>query len=101
MTTNKLQFIVDERTRLENEGLLVKVRTIESAQGAWIRVDGNRVLNLCSNNYLGFANHPRLKAAAQEAIDEFGVGPAAVRSIAGTTILHTKLEEKLARFKRV
>jgi glycine C-acetyltransferase len=101
MTTNKLQFIIDERARLENEGLLVKVRTIESAQGAWIRVDGNRVLNLCSNNYLGFANHPRLKAAAQGAIYEFGVGPAAVRSIAGTTILHTKLEEKLARFKRV
>ncbi len=101
MTTNKLQFIVDERARLENEGLLVKVRTIESAQDAWIRVDGNRVLNLCSNNYLGFANHPRLKAAAQAAIDEFGVGPAAVRSIAGTTILHTKLEETLARFKRV
>jgi glycine C-acetyltransferase len=101
MTTNKLQFIMDERARLENEGLLVKVRTIESAQGAWIHVDGSRVLNLCSNNYLGFANHPRLKAAAQAAIDEFGVGPAAVRSIAGTTILHTKLEEKLARFKHV
>jgi glycine C-acetyltransferase len=101
MMTNKLQFIIDERSRLENEGLLVKVRTIESAQGAWIHVDGNRVLNLCSNNYLGFANHPRLKAAAQAAIEEFGVGPAAVRSIAGTTILHTRLEEKLSRFKRV
>jgi glycine C-acetyltransferase len=101
MTTDKLQFIIDERSRLENEGLLVKVRTVESAQGAWIRVDGKRVLNLCSNNYLGLADHPRLKAAARTAIDEFGVGPAAVRSIAGTTILHTKLEEKLARFKRV
>jgi glycine C-acetyltransferase len=101
MTADKLQFIVDERMRLENEGLLVKVRTIGSAQGAWINVDGQRVLNLCSNNYLGLANHPRLKEAAQDAIDEFGVGPAAVRSIAGTTILHTELEEKLARFKRV
>jgi len=58
-------------------------------------------LNLCSNNYLGFANHPSLKTAAQKAIDEFGVGPAAVRTIAGTTILHTKLEEQLARFKGV
>jgi glycine C-acetyltransferase len=101
MTINKLQFIEDERARLEREGLLVNVRIIESAQGAWIRIDGKRVLNLCSNNYLGFANHPQLKDAAQAAIDEFGVGPAAVRSIAGTTILHTKLEEKLARFKRV
>jgi glycine C-acetyltransferase len=101
MDIDKLQFIVDERKRLEDEGLLVKVRTIGSAQGAWIEVDGNKALNLCSNNYLGFANHPRLKAAAQAAIEKFGVGPAAVRSIAGTTVLHTELEEKLAHFKHV
>ena len=67
----------------------------------WITVDGKQVLNLCSNNYLGFANHARLKEAAKSAIDEFGVGPAAVRTIAGTTVLHNALEEKLARFKRV
>ena len=100
-TVDKLQFIVDEHARLEGEGLLVNVRTIESAQGAWITVDGRKVLNLCSNNYLGFANHPRLRQAAQQAIEQFGVGPAAVRSIAGTTVLHTELEKKLARFKRV
>jgi glycine C-acetyltransferase len=98
---DKLQFIRDERARLEREGLLISVRTIESAQDAWISVDGKKVLNLCSNNYLGFANHPRLKEAARVAIDEFGVGPAAVRTIAGTTVLHNVLEEKLARFKRV
>jgi glycine C-acetyltransferase len=98
---DKLQFITDERARLEREGLLVNVRTIESPQGAWITVDGKKVLNLCSNNYLGFANHPRLKQAAKQAIDQFGVGPAAVRSIAGTMVLHTELEKKLARFKRV
>jgi glycine C-acetyltransferase len=98
---DKLQFISDERARLEREGLLVNVRTIESPQGAWITVDGRKVLNLCSNNYLGFANHPQLKQAAQQAIEKFGVGPAAVRSIAGTMILHTELEKKLARFKRV
>ena len=100
-TIDKLQFIADERSRLEAEGLWVRVRTIESAQGAWITVDGRKVLNLCSNNYLGFANHPRLRQAAQQAIEQFGVGPAAVRSIAGTTTLHTELEKKLARFKRV
>jgi len=100
-THNKLQFIVDERERLKSEGLLINLRTIESPQGAWIVVDGKKVLNLCSNNYLGFANHPYLKKAAQIAIDKFGVGPAAVRSIAGTTVLHTELEQKLARFKRV
>lgn len=98
---DKLQFIVDERNRLEKEGLLVNVRTIESAQGAWITVEGRKVLNLCSNNYLGFANHPKLLQAAQAAMGKFGVGPAAVRSIAGTTTLHAELEEKLARFKRV
>src|SRR5439155_16492127 len=98
---DKLQFIRDERARLEREGLLVRPRTVESPQGAWIVVDGRKVLNLCSNNYLGFANHPELKEAARKAIDEFGVGPAAVRTIAGTTRLHTALEERLARFKRV
>ncbi len=100
-TDDKLQFILDERSRLEKEGLLINLRTIESPQGAWIHVDGRRVLNLCSNNYLGLANHPKLKQAAREAIERFGVGPAAVRSIAGTTVLHTELEQKLARFKHV
>jgi glycine C-acetyltransferase len=98
---DKLQFILDERERLEKEGLLIRPRTIESAQGAWIAVDGHRVLNLCSNNYLGMANHPQLRKAAQAAVDRYGVGPAAVRSIAGTMVLHTELEKKLARFKRV
>ncbi len=97
----KLQFISDERARLEKEGLLINLRTIESPQGAWITVDGSRVLNLCSNNYLGMANHPQLKEAASRAIDEYGVGPAAVRTIAGTMVLHTELEQKLARYKRV
>jgi glycine C-acetyltransferase len=97
----KLQFILDERARLEREGLLINLRTIESPQGAWITVDGKRVLNLCSNNYLGMANHARLKEAAQAAIEKFGVGPAAVRSIAGTMTLHVELEKKLAHFKRV
>ncbi|MBN1569829.1 MAG: glycine C-acetyltransferase [Acidobacteria bacterium] len=98
---DRLQFIADERQRLEKEGLLVHIRTIESPQGAWITVDGKKVLNLCSNNYLGFANHPLLKKAAQNAIETYGVGPAAVRSIAGTMSLHTELEKKLAHFKRV
>jgi glycine C-acetyltransferase len=101
MDSDKLQFILDEKSRLESEGLLVRIRTIGSPQGSWITVDGKKVLNLCSNNYLGFANDPRLKLAAQNAIEQFGVGPAAVRSIAGTTVLHTELEKKLARFKRV
>src|SRR5262249_9112411 len=86
---------------LENEGLLINIRTIGSAQDAWIVVDGQRVLNFCSNNYLGFANNPRLCAAAKAALDQYGVGPAAVRSIAGTQTLHQVLESQLAEFKNV
>ena len=64
-------------------------------------VDGKHVLNFCSNNYLGLANHPQLVAAAKEAVDEMGVGPAAVRTIAGTMDLHLELEQRLAAFKGV
>jgi glycine C-acetyltransferase len=97
---DRLQFIRDERARLEREGLLIRFRTLESPQGAWITVDGRKVLNLCSNNYLGLANHPALKEAAHKAIEDFGVGPAAVRTIAGSMSLHAELEEKLSRFKK-
>lgn len=99
--STKLQWIETELANLKEQGLFNTIRTIGTPQGAWIEVDGRRVLNLCSNNYLGLANHPRLKDAAKTAIDEMGVGPAAVRSIAGTTTLHTTLEERLARFKGV
>jgi glycine C-acetyltransferase len=64
-------------------------------------VDGKRALNFCSNNYLGLANHPKLVKAAKEAIDRYGVGPGAVRTIAGTMDLHVKLEQRLAEFKGV
>jgi glycine C-acetyltransferase len=97
----KFDFIVDELQQLKDSGLYNPTRTIESAQGAWIVADGARVLNLCSNNYLGLANEPRLKEAAIQAIEQFGVGPGAVRSIAGTMSLHLKLEEALADFKGV
>ncbi|MGH7495145.1 MAG: glycine C-acetyltransferase [bacterium] len=97
----KLAFLDQELQVLREQGQFIDIRTIESAMGAWIQVDGKRVLNLCANNYLGFANHPALKAAAAKAIEEYGVGPAAVRSIAGTQKVHLELEEKLARFKKV
>ena len=95
----KLDFLVEEVEALKREGLYTTIRTIGSPQGAWIVVDGKKVLNMCANNYLGFANHPKLKEAAKKAIDDFGVGPAAVRTIAGTMSLHLELEEKLAKFK--
>ncbi len=98
---NKLYFITEELKGLKDNGLLVPVRTIEGPQGAWITVDGKKVLNLCSNNYLGFANNAQLKSASQKAIDAYGVGPAAVRTIAGTTNIHKELERKLTLFKEV
>jgi glycine C-acetyltransferase len=65
----------------------------------WVTIDGRKLLNFCANNYLGLANHPRLRAAAQKAIDSYGVGPGAVRTIAGTMSLHIELEKRLAAFK--
>jgi glycine C-acetyltransferase len=97
----KLAWIAQELENLRAQGLYNNIRTIDSPQGAWLTVDGRRVLNFCSNNYLGLANHPRLTAAAKAAIDEYGIGPAAVRSIAGTMTLHTELERRLAEFKGV
>jgi len=71
------------------------IRTIGSALDSWIIVNGKKVLDMCSNNYLGLANHPELKKAAIEGINEYGVGPAAVRSIAGTTEKHLELRKKI------
>lgn len=96
---NTLDFITEELGKLKESGIFVNIRTIEGPQGAWITVDGKKVFNLCSNNYLGLANDPQLKSAAQKAIETYGVGPAAVRTIAGTTTLHKELERKLALFK--
>ena len=97
----KLDFIAKEMNDLREQGLFKTIRTIGSPQGAWIEADGKHVLNMCSNNYLGFANDARLKKAAIEGIEKYGVGPGAVRTIAGTMTLHKVLEEKLARFKKV
>ncbi len=97
--STKLQWISDELNNLRQQGLYNNIRTIGSPQGAWIVVDGKRVLNFCSNNYLGLANDPRLRDAAKKAIDQFGAGPAAVRTIAGTLTLHRELESRLAKFK--
>lgn len=98
---DKLQWIHDEIQKLKDDGLYNRIRTLSSPQGAWLVVDGKRVLNFCSNNYLGLANHPRIVQAAQEAVKKYGVGPAAVRSIAGTMDLHLELERRLAAFKGV
>lgn len=97
---SRMDFIDIELERLKTEGMYNQIRTIESAQGSWIVIDGKKVLNLCSNNYLGLANDPRLKKNAAEALECWGVGPGAVRSIAGTMSLHDELERKLSAFKK-
>ena len=98
---DKLQWIHTEIQSLKDAGLYNRIRTLSSPQGAWLVVDGKRALNFCSNNYLGLANHPYLIQAAQSAVNQYGVGPAAVRTIAGTMDLHVKLEERMAAFKGV
>ncbi len=99
--SHKVDWIQTELDTLQSSGALNRIRTIGSAQGAWLEVDGKKVLNFCSNNYLGLANHPKVVKAAQDATAKYGVGPGAVRSIAGTMTLHLELEQKLAHFKGV
>jgi len=99
--TGKTAFIRDEVQALKDQGLYNTIRTIDGPQGAHLTVNGQSVLNFCSNNYLGLANDQRLVDAAVAALDRYGVGPGAVRTIAGTMMIHTELEEALARFKGV
>ena len=98
---NKTDWIAQEIAQLKAQGLFTTIRTLQSSQGAWLIVDGKRVLNFSSNNYLGLASDPRLVEAAKSAMGKYGVGPAAVRSIAGTMELHVELERRLAAFKGV
>ena len=100
MTINKTQWISDAIADLKTAGLFNTIRTIDSPMDGRVTIDGREMLNFCANNYLGLANDPRIKQAAKDAIDAYGVGPGAVRTIAGTMTLHNVLEEALARFKK-
>jgi len=99
MSNDALAWIEDELAQLDAAGLRTTIRTIDSPMDARVTIGGQRLLNFCANNYLGLANHPRLRDAAKRAIDAFGIGPGAVRTIAGTMSLHLELEQKLAEFK--
>jgi glycine C-acetyltransferase len=99
--SDKLAWIDQEIQTLHDSGLYNTIRTLDSPQGAWLKVDGKTVLNFCSNNYLGLANHPEIVKAAKKAIDKMGVGPGAVRTIAGTMSLHIELDKRMAAFKKV
>jgi len=91
--------IAEEIARLKAEGLYIRPRVLEAPQEPVTRVEGREVVNLASNNYLGFANHPYLKEKARQYLEKWGVGSGAVRTIAGTFPYHLELEEALARFK--
>ena len=98
---DRLDFMRQELEAAKAEKRYINIRTMDSPADGWMVVDGKRVLNFCTNNYLGLANHPVLKEAALKAIEQWGVGPAAVRTIAGTQRLHVECERRLAEFKRV
>lgn len=94
-----LAFLGDELADLRAKHLYRPLRVMSSEQGPLAVVDGREVISLSSNDYLGLTHHPRLKAAAVEAVREYGAGSGAVRTIAGTMSLHETLEADLAAFK--
>ena len=99
--TNPLSFLTEQLDELKAKGTHFKLRVLDDEQAPVCTFDGKRVINLASNNYLGFTTHPKLREAALEATRKYGVGSGAVRTIAGTMKIHMELEEKIARFKNV
>lgn len=92
-------FLTENLDALKNQGLYNEIDSVEGPNGAKINVRGAELINLSSNNYLGLATNPALKQIAKDAVDKYGVGAGAVRTINGTLDLHDKLEQKLAEFK--
>ena len=102
MTTRRadpLAFLDDEVAALRERHLYRPLRVMSSAQGPIVSIDERRLITLSSNDYLGLTHHPRLRAAAEAAVRDFGVGSGAVRTIAGTMTMHEALEAELAEFK--
>lgn len=100
MTKDRLMGFLDEEVAaLDRDGRRIRLRVLGGAQEPVSTVDGRKVVNLTSNNYLALTTHPALKKAAKEAVDRYGVGTAAVRTIIGTMDIHQELERRLARFK--
>lgn len=101
MTSKKLNtFLEDNLKELKENGLYNEIDTLEGPNGAEITINDKKLINMSSNNYLGFANDERLKRKANEATDIFGVGAGAVRTINGTQSIHDELESKIADFKQ-
>ena len=101
MKSDPLSFLGTELESLKQQGLYRKLRVLEGKPESHTTYDHNSVVNLSSNNYLGLTTHPKLKKAALDAVEEFGVGSGAVRTISGTMEMHMELERRLAKFKHV
>lgn len=95
-----MDFLKDRLASLQRTGLYRTLRDLSGPQSATTVVDGKRVVQLSANNYLGFANHPRLKAAAKEAVEKYGSGSGASRLVCGNLELNGKLEGKIAKLKK-
>jgi glycine C-acetyltransferase len=100
MRQDPLAYLSTELDTLKQQGLYRRLRVLNDRQQPTTLVDGQRVVNLSSNNYLGLTTHPRLHEGARAALDRFGVGTGSVRTIAGTMDIHMALEARLADFKR-
>lgn len=94
-----LQF-QEELNSIIEKGLKRRMLTVSSACGAYLNIGGRRLLNLCSNNYLGLSNDRRIRQAAISTINKFGLGAGASRLVSGNTTIHRCLEEKIAKFKK-
>src|SRR5450755_4396780 len=97
---NPLQYLSDQLDGWRKAGTYQRLHVLESACEPMSKYDGREVINLASNNYLGLANHPKLKEAAISAIQKYGAGSGAVRTISGTMSLHMELERRIAEFKK-
>jgi len=101
MKPDPLSFLGTELESLKQQGLYRKLRVLEGKPESHTTYDHKSVVNLSSNNYLGLTTHPKLKKAALDAVETFGVGSGAVRTISGTMEMHMELERRLAKFKHV
>ncbi len=94
-----LSFFQDTLAQIKADGLYKSERAIASSQNSQIQLeDGRHVINMCANNYLGLADHPRVVEAARASLEKWGFGMASVRFICGTQTLHRELEETISRF---
>ncbi|MCY7922658.1 glycine C-acetyltransferase [Bacillus spizizenii] len=98
--TKEFEFLKTELDKMKENHTWQEIKQLESMQGPSVTVSHKNVIQLSSNNYLGFTSHPRLIKAAQEAVQQFGAGTGSVRTIAGTFTMHQELEKKLAAFKK-